>query len=557
MRGDEIIFEVLESEGVEFIFGNPGTTETPFLKGLGSRKNFSYIVGLQEAVPVGMAAGYALASHKPAFVNIHTFPGLANSICNMHNAMLANAPIVVTAGQQDTRHLVYNPVLSGDLTGLSSTVSKYNYEVKRVEELSTALRRAFQIAKEPPSGTTFLSFPMDILNQECESKIHGKSNINWDSTASSLEALADLLLSVSPGKIAVIADQDVAYAKAVPDLVSFADVLAPDVYETSFEGQQVFDTTHPLYCNSLPANAEGINSILSKYRILFLIGSKISLFLYSKTYPIPESLDFVHLCPYSEKLGEDFPCKLGLVGSISPSLRELTRIIKLKISKKEEDKRKKRIEKCRVERKKSFESIVAEVERKINSIPIDSRSFTWHAINGAPEETPIVIEASSDGTHIGDLIWKSGFDRVFGAPRGAGLGWAMPLACGISLANGRAPVLCFVGDGGSLYSFQSIWTAAKEKLPVVFICWNNKSYHVLKMLWSKLYNTEIDETDYVGLDLNDPEVDHCGLARSLGAKAIKIEKTSEVADVVKEAVNCSGPTWIEAEVCTMKKLKAL
>src|SRR3954454_19781124 len=118
MRPRDILLEVLRTEGVRHIFGNPGSTELPLIDALASADDLHYVLALQEATAVGMADGYAQATGTPAFLNLHTSAGLGNAIGNLTNARANGTPLVVTAGQQDERHLASDPLLSGDLVGL-------------------------------------------------------------------------------------------------------------------------------------------------------------------------------------------------------------------------------------------------------------------------------------------------------------------------------------------------------------------------------------------------------------------------------------------------------
>src|SRR5437763_16887686 len=131
MKGVDVLLEVLASEGVSHVFGNPGTTELPFIDALAGREQPHYVLALQEATAVAMADGYAQVTGRPAFLNLHTSAGLGNAIGNLTNAQANGTPLVVTAGQQDRRQLRFDPLLSGNLTGIAAAVSKWTHEVTR------------------------------------------------------------------------------------------------------------------------------------------------------------------------------------------------------------------------------------------------------------------------------------------------------------------------------------------------------------------------------------------------------------------------------------------
>src|SRR5881396_4231411 len=150
-----VLMEILRSAGVRYLFGNPGTTELPFLDALPD-SGLEYVLGLQEATAVAAADGYAQASGQIGVVNVHVAPGLANSLSILHNAARAKTPLVVTAGQQDSRFLIDEPILAADLVRMAEPFTKWSYELRRADEAPAALRRALKVALTPPTGRSSL-----------------------------------------------------------------------------------------------------------------------------------------------------------------------------------------------------------------------------------------------------------------------------------------------------------------------------------------------------------------------------------------------------------------
>src|SRR6185436_2137638 len=167
MNVASVLMEILRSSGIRYLFGNPGTTELPFLDALPD-SSLEYIVALQEASAVAAADGYAQASGQVGVVNLHVLPGVANGVSILHNASKARSPILVTAGQQDTRLLLDEPILAGDMVRLTEQFTKWSYEVRRADEAPVAMRRALKLALTPPTGPVFLSLPMDLMTQVVE-----------------------------------------------------------------------------------------------------------------------------------------------------------------------------------------------------------------------------------------------------------------------------------------------------------------------------------------------------------------------------------------------------
>jgi benzoylformate decarboxylase len=118
--GADVLLEVLETEHVRHVFGNPGTTELPLIDALAGQDRLKYVLALHESVAAGMADGYAQATGRPSFLNVHTATGLGNAMGNLSNSRATGTPMVVTAGQQDRRHLLAEPFLSGPLTAMAA-----------------------------------------------------------------------------------------------------------------------------------------------------------------------------------------------------------------------------------------------------------------------------------------------------------------------------------------------------------------------------------------------------------------------------------------------------
>jgi benzoylformate decarboxylase len=135
------------------------------------------------------------------------------------------------------------------------------------------------------------------------------------------------------------------------------------------------------------------------------------------------------------------------------------------------------------------------------------------------------------------------FRQVHFSPRGGGLGWAMPLGVGISLAMGK-PAVCFVGDGGSLFSIHALWTAAKYRIPSIFICFVNHEYRLLKDLWCQAMGTSLETTRFVGMDFTAPNVDLQGIAAGLGARTETIDDLGTIGEVLARALAHAGPSFL-------------
>ena len=533
MRGRDVLLEVLRSEGVRHVFGNPGSTELPLIDALAAVDDIDYVLALQEATAVGMADGYAQVAGRPAFLNLHTSAGLGNAVGNLTNAVANTTPLVVTAGQQDRRHLHHDPLLSGDLVGLAAGVSKWARETSTIHELGTVLRRAFHDAAAPPQGPVFVSLPMDVLEEEHDVPVPAPSAIDRRSAPphSLLVDLADRLLgATSP---AIVAGDEVAHSPGgVEALAAVAERLGCPVYGSPLHSNVVFPSAHPLWVQALPPSADAIGKLLSQHDVVLLVGGRaFMVYPWSPGPAVPESVQLLHLSPDPYQLGRAWPVALGLTGDPGASLEALAPLLPdpVDLAAKEAE---------RAERVARFEQKALGL---YDEVPMPPAAAVHALLRALPPDVLVVDEAITTGAHVRGYHHTSRPGRYFFC-RGGGLGWGMPAACGVSLGTDRAePVLCVVGDGSTMYSPQALWTAARERLPVVFAVVDNRQYLILKGYLRSMQGETVRTGRFVAMDLDDPTLDFCSLATSMGVPSTLVEKAGDVGDAVRAAVDAGGP----------------
>src|SRR6201994_3706562 len=218
-RARDVLIDILRDEGITHVFGNPGSTEMPLMDALVDTPDISYVLGLQEATAVGMedgggapavgmAGGWALATGRTAFVNLHAMGGLGNAMGVLVASKASETPLVVTAGQQDTRHLMTEPWLSGDLVALAAPVTKWAKELRRGDDVGPAPRRAFGLPRTPPCGPVFLSLPMDILDQDVNHATPPASSRPRLGASPDAARLAERLATLDPDRVVGLLGDD-------------------------------------------------------------------------------------------------------------------------------------------------------------------------------------------------------------------------------------------------------------------------------------------------------------------------------------------------------------
>lgn len=540
VTGREILLEVLRSEGVRHVFGNPGSTELPLIDALADAGDLHYVLALQEATAVGMADGYAQATGRPSFLNLHTSAGLGNAIGNLTNAQANGTPIVVTAGQQDERHLAADPLLSGPLTELAAPTCKWSEEVRSLGELGTILRRAFLDAAKPPTGPVFASLRMDLLERSGDRAEVGappRSTVVVDAAAGGLEALADLLAGPGPGRVAILVGDEVATAGAHGAVAALAEALGAPVHGSPLHSREVFDPTHPLWAGMLAPSATAIRAALEGYERVFLVGGQAFLvYPYSPGSPVPPGTELLHLSPDPRQLARAHPVRLGVAGGVAASLAALLPLV---VARADAAAAADAVATAAVRRNDQLAQLDETARGRYGPAPMHPSAAAHALIASVPAGTAVVDEAITTGVYVRGFHHRAVDDGYFFC-RGGGLGWGMPAACGVALARDGAPVLCVVGDGSAMYSPQALWTAARERLPVIFAVVDNGQYRILKDYLRGMGGTSVRTGTFVAMDL-EPRVDFVGLASSMGVPAVSIAATADVGDAVAAAVAAGGP----------------
>jgi benzoylformate decarboxylase len=539
-RGVDALLEVLRSEGVTHIFGNPGSTELPLMEAISDAPDLRYILALQEASAVAMAEGYARTTKTPAFLNLHTAAGLGNAMGNLTNARKNGAPLVVTAGQQDRRHRVWDPMLSGDLVGLAASVCKWTHEVTESHDVAAVTRRAFHDAASFPQGPVFISFPLDVLDDTVEDGSCAPSTRDLASVAGSLNNLADLLTELAPHRLAIVAGDEIASTSAVDSLVRVAEALGVCVFGSPLHANTVFPTTHPLWEGSLAPAAAAIRKRLDPFeRVLLIGGQAFMTFPYTPGPVLPDHTELLHLSPDPDQLGRSHPTRLGLQGNPQTSLDSLLPLLEERIdataAQAELETAKQRQAQTRAQQQ-------AQIARLAGAEPIHPM-YAVRALLQDADDAIVVDEAVTNSRYVRSLHRTSRGDRYYYC-RAGGLGWAMPAACGVCLGHGRNPVLCIVGDGAAMYSPQALWTAAHERLPIVFAVLNNQQYLILKDV-----QTQRGKTDaFTGMDITSPAVDFALVAQSMGVTATSVSHSDQIADALADGLTHEGPFLIDIPV---------
>ncbi|WP_368544874.1 thiamine pyrophosphate-binding protein [Enterobacter soli] len=546
--GADILLEVLESEGVEYIFGNPGTTELPLIDALLRHEDIHYILALQESSVVAIADGYAKASGKTGFINLHTASGLGHGMGNLINSRIMKTPLVVTVGQQDTRHYVRDPLLYDDIVSIGAPVVKWAQEVTSADQLPVLVRRAFHAASYPPAGPVLLSLPMNVMEEISDAGIHTPSRVDYHSVAGSLDELAQALSQVEPGRVMIVAGDEVHSSGSTQEIVRLAETLGAHVYGSSWPLNLPFPTQHALWRGNMPTTANEIAGIVNAYDAVFIIGGRsLITILYSEGEAIPDTCAVYQLSADMNELGRTYATRLSVMGDIKLSLNALVPQLEQRLVA-NHVRRQRLLTEALSEREKEWQEQEARLAAERLSPEISPMVAAYEVIRAIPPGTTIVDEAIATARHVRRFISDRQHPRYY-FMRGGGLGWGMPAAVGHSLGIGREPVVCLIGDGASLYSPQALWTAAHEDLPVTFIVMNNCEYNILKNFMkgqSHYSSTKLGR--FIGMDLINPHIDFQALATAMGVRCTRVTQAADIAAAVTQGLQSGKTNLIEIAI---------
>jgi benzoylformate decarboxylase len=547
-RGAAVLLDVLRSEGTRYIFGNPGTTELPLIDALVDTPDISYVWALQEASAVAMADGYAQAACRPGVLNLHTAGGLGHGLGNLLNANVSGTPLVVTAGQQDSRHILTDPLLYGDLVSIATPAVKWAREVTQPDQIPILVRRAFHDCQTAPTGPVFLSLPMDVMEEMTAVDTGETSTIDRSAVAGSLDRLADHLASVTPGKLAIIAGDEISASNAAAETVLLADALGAPVYGSSWPAHIPFPTAHPLWMGNLPPKGDEIAQKLRTYDAVFALGGKsIITILYTQGSAIPRGMKLFHLSADARHLGRTYSTKLGLVGDIRASLRALLPLLTTKLAPRTEAYAalRKAAERQQQARRGQLRAAAdAEFDEPVTTPLVAGREMA----RTIGPEIAIVDEAPATFGALRAFL-STECTRQYSFSRGGALGWGMPAAVGFSLGIDRAPVVSIVGDGAALYSPQALWTAAHERLPITFVVVNNREYNILKkFVRSQSHYSSVRTNRFIAMDIVNPAIDFLALATSMGVPARRIDRAADIAPALEAGISSRVPNLIEIPI---------
>jgi benzoylformate decarboxylase len=541
------LMRTLRDAGVDYLFGNPGTTELPFLDALDG-SGIDYIVALQEATAAAAADGYAQASGRLGVVNLHVAPGVGNGLSILHNASRARSPLVVTAGQQDTRLLLGDPILAADLVQMTEQFTKWSHEIRAAAEAPAALRRAIELALTPPTGPVFLSLPMDLMTETVDAppsvptRVPARSEPGREAIT---EAAALLATATAP---VIVAGDGVARAGARAELQALAELVGAAVHGEPIHRRASFPADHPLWRGGLFPSAASVRKSLERADCVVIVGASVFTWLFhAPGSPFRPGVPVIQLDEDAREIGKTYPVTVGVAADVRASLRAVHAVLDARLGAAHRTAAGERTAALGRARQEHARRLAADAEAAAGRTPI-APAFLVRTLGALlPTDAAIVDESASSLPHVLRHLPFGPRAEFFGSKTGT-LGWAMGAAVGVQLAWPDRAVVATLGDGSVMYAPQALWTAARYRLPITYVVLNNTSYAILKSGMVTLGLPSAKRGIFPGMDLVDPEIDYLALARAMGVKAARVEKPTDLRDALAEALAHRGPALVDVVI---------
>jgi benzoylformate decarboxylase len=510
-------FDLLRAFGIRRVFGNPGSTELPFLSDWPD--DIDYVLGLQEASVVGMADGYAQATRNAGFVNLHSAAGVGNALGNIYTAHRNQTPLVITAGQQARSILPLQAFLYAERASeFPRPYVKYSVEPARAEDVPAAIARAYYTAMQPPCGPTFVSVPIDDWTHPVQplparqvSREIGPDPDAMNALVAALGASKHPALVIGPG---------VDRARAVDLMVKVAEKAKTAVWVSPFSARCSFPERHPQFTGFLHASPGQLSETLRPYDLVIVIGAPVFTFHVEGHASIFDGSTTIFQITDDPDAAAVTPAGSSIIATMKPALSMLLELLP------------------ETKRAAPAGRVLPPAPTAADPIPVE---FLMHSLSNAmPSDATLVEEVPSHRPAMQKFMPMRGQDSFYTMASG-GLGYSLPAAVGMALGQGKRRTVCLIGDGSAMYSIQALWTAAQRQLPLTVVVINNSGYGAMRS-----FSQVMQVRNVPGLDL--PGIDFVKIAQGMGCDAVRVAKASELGGTLKHAMAQKGVSLVEIMV---------
>lgn len=509
--------DLLRSFGIDRVFGNPGSTELPFLSDWPD--DIDYVLALQEASAVGMADGYAQATRNAGFVNLHSAAGVGNALGNIYTAHRNQTPLVITAGQQARSILPLQAFLYAERAPeFPRPYVKYSVEPARAEDVPAAIARAYYTAMQPPCGPTFVSIPIDDWAHATAPIVARKVSREIGPEPDAMQALVKALISSKYP--ALVVGPGVDRAGAVELMVRVAEKAKASVWVSPFSARCSFPERHPQFAGFLHASPAQLSDALREHDLVVVIGAPVFTFHVEGHAAIFDGGATIFQITDDPDAAAVTPVGTSILATMKPALSLLLDLL---------PESKRAAPKGRT---------LPPAPQAADPLPVE---FLLHSLSQAmPEGSSLVEEVPSHRPAMQKFMPMRGQDSFYTMASG-GLGYSLPAAVGMALGKPKQRTVCLIGDGSAMYSIQALWTAAQRKLPLTVVVINNSGYGAMRS-----FSQVMQVRNVPGLEL--PGIDFIRLAEGMGCDAVRVSKAAELGEALKRGMAYEGTSLVEVVV---------
>lgn len=529
------------------MFGNPGTVEQGFLDALASYPAMKYILTLQESVAVLAADGYARATRRPTLVQLHSAPGIGNAVGALYQAKRGHSPLVVIGGDAGVKYMNMDAQMAGDLVGMMAPVTKYATTVVHPSSLLRTLRRAIKIAATPPMGPVYVCLPADILDAAAVEEVL-PTLVPSTRVAPDRDTIRGLASELAAARKPMIFIGDgVAYSGATAELARVAELLGAEVWEAD-SGELNMDYSHPLYMG-MTGHMFGKNSLglMQKGDANLVVGTYILPEVFPELGEVfAKDARVMHIDLNAYEIGKNHRVDVGVVADPRMSLGLLAQALEEMMSteqRKNAEARGREIGAEKAARRASAQE--ADLANR-EATPLKMTRFMEELAGQLPKDAILFDEALTSSPAVVRYFPPSLPGHYF-LTRGGSLGVGFPGAIGAKLANPDKTVVAFSGDGGSMYTIQALWTAARHNINTKFVVCNNSSYRLLQLNISEYWKEQnIEKHDFpMSFDLSHPRLQFAEMAKGMGVPGVRVEKPWEIGPAVQQMMASPGPFLLD------------
>ncbi|MCX8075836.1 MAG: biosynthetic-type acetolactate synthase large subunit [Aquificaceae bacterium] len=531
-KGADIVIETLKEEGVEVIFGHPGGAIMEVYDALYRDGTIKHVLARHEQGAGHMAEGYAKATGRVGVAMSTSGPGATNLVTAVADAYMDSVPVVFITGQVPT-HLIGNDAFQEvDIVGITRPITKHNFLVKRIEDLSLILRQAFYIARTGRPGPVLVDIPKDITQKLSDVSIPTSEEVKdalpgyKPHIEGNLQQIKRAIRLMSEAKRPVLyVGGGAVHAEAQKELVELSELMNIPVTTTNM-GKGAFPELHPLALHMLGMHGTYYaNMAVYNCDLLIAVGARFDDRVTGKVEEFAPQAKIIHIDIDPASISKNIVVDVPIVGDVKIVLRKLLDEIRregVKVLYPEE--RKRWIEQIENWKRKHLLTYN-------KSDKVIKPQYVIEQIYEATKGQAIIATGVGQHQMWSAMFYKYSFPRQFINSGGLGtMGFGFPAGIGAKIGRPDREVFVIDGDGSFMMTMQELVTAVHYKVPVKVSIINN-GYLGMVRQWQELFY----EKRYSEVDLSI-QPDFVKLAEACGAVGFRAEKPSEVREIIEEAL---------------------